>query len=207
MGGSHSQLGVHCSPITYRLYSCTVKSEFYYMILIYWELTEMDSIKGDVILVSGLHACISIMPPMENCGGCDHSQVLISPATEDVPPRRGDAWQFWCNWAPPPSSRFPISNGHPIALGAALVTGGKLSPYSNYLDDHILFSSASNASLLQKQRVPWAVFAWKYLRIAAPQSAGGSVGNQRLPFYPPEGSGKVLSLQTSYFHFNLRSAP
>lgn len=167
----------------------------------------MASIKGDVILVSSLRARISITPPMENCGGCDGSQVLISPATEDVPPRRGDAWQFWCNWAPPTSSRFPVSNGHPIALGAALVTGGKLSPHSNYLDDHILFTSASNASLSQNRRAPWAVFAWKYLRIAAPQSAGGSAGNQSLPVYPPEGPGKVLSLQTSYFHFNLRSAP
>lgn len=167
----------------------------------------MGSIKGDVILFWGLCACVSIMPPMENYGGCDCSQVQISPATEDVPPRRGDAWQFWCNWAPPPSSRFPVSNGHPIALGAALVTGGKLSPHSNYLSDHILFTSASNASLSQNQSVPWAVFVLEYLRIAAPQSAGGSAGNQSLPVYAPEGSGKVLSLQTSHFHFNLRSAP
>lgn len=166
----------------------------------------MDSMKGHVVLVSSLRACISIMPPMENCGGCDRSQVLISPAREDVPPRRGDAWQFWCNWAPPPSSRFPVSNGHPIALGAALVTGGKLSPHSNYLDDHILFTSASNASPSQNRRVPWAPFPWEYLRIAAPQSAGGSVGNQSLLVYPPQGSGKGLSLQTSHFHFTLRSA-
>lgn len=54
----------------------------------------MGSIKGDVIPVPDLRACISIIPPMENCGGCDCSQVLISPATEDVPPRRGHAWQF-----------------------------------------------------------------------------------------------------------------
>lgn len=54
----------------------------------------MGSIKGDVILVSSRCACVSIVPPMENWGGCDCSQVLIAPATEDVPPRRGDAWQF-----------------------------------------------------------------------------------------------------------------
>lgn len=109
---------------------------------------------------------------MAKWNGCDRSQVLISPAREDVPPRRGDAWQFWCNRDPPPSSHFPVSNGHPVALGAALVTGGKLSPHSNYLDDHILFTSASNASPSQNRRVPWAVFTWKCLRIAAPQSAG-----------------------------------
>lgn len=158
----------------------------------------MDSIKGDVILASGLCACIFIAPPMENCG---RSQVLISLATKDVPPRRGDAWQFWCKWAPPPppSPRFPVSNGHPIALGAALVTGGKLSPHSNYLNDHILFTSASNASLSHNQRVPWAFFAWKYLRIAAPQSAGGSVGNQHLPVHPPEGSEKICPFKRPIF--------
>lgn len=50
--------------------------------------------KGDVILVSSPRVCISITPPMENCGGCDRSQVLISPFREDVLPRSEDAWQF-----------------------------------------------------------------------------------------------------------------
>lgn len=91
----------------------------------------------------------------------------------------------------------PVSNGHPRALGAALVTGGKLSPRSNYLDDHILFTSASNA---QNRRVPRAVFAWKYLRIAAPQSAGGSFGNQTSLV-----RAKFCHFQHPLFHSTLRS--
>lgn len=151
--------------------------------------------KGDVILVSSPHACISITPPMEICGGCDRSQVLISPVREDVLPRSEDARQFWCNWAPPPSSHFPVSNGHPIALGAAPVTGGKLSPRSNYLEDHILFTSESNA---KQKSSSGSFFAWKYLRIAAPTECRRLCWQPELP-----GSGKVVSLPTSPFSIYL----